>query len=655
MSPDGDGPQGITCGRVEGPADRGGDPGPSRGRESCGPRSAVRLDEIHFVRPASLEGPEAPPADACVPILLSRDGVEPLPGPDWIPSRTLPEGSPLCLARGRGGLRIWARIGIVPESVDLPRKGRIHLRAEEAGFQLVAPPPEGPGDGWGPPDPGASGGRLVGDAEAGPIDVEGLGTTCLAEMVVHDVDLGARPAGIYHFRWTWWLRCSEAGGGPAEWLHFATTSHRLYLLHDRPGEPWFCPGRPGEAPLSPFSIRPWIRALDLALGWGGGTVDRLEGAGRIACAFHHFGSSRPGFPGLTYSAASATFATITPERSLLHLGDLLDALEGHTSRGQDVNCDDCALAVCVLANLTGCRLRRLRIADVGPKEQPRRRAIYCNPVLGMGWPQHMPVTRSGTFAYHAVAWEPCREEPGANPLVLDAALRLAARTDATPMIPQPPLQLYAPERLEDYLRALAVGPAAIEDWPIQAVWPGDDGEPLGSEPGWPMLTADAEGALGVARSRRLSGTEDLAALLGGGLPAGLLPGLPAGWKPWSHFVVPSAGPGVGVSEVVLHREPPPQEGEPGRPEAIPWWRPEDRVCRIAAFRRAPGSEVAAPDRIPLVEAVLGRYQAEAPGPLSLGPPRFLGSPSGAHLVVDEGERVWELSRDVAGPARRRDR
>jgi len=492
--------------------------------------------------------------------------------------------------------------------------------ADEAGFQLVAPPPEGWGDGWGDIEGDISTGPLLGDLPRRRVET---GTSSgLVEFVIPDVELTRRPAGIYHFRWRW---CLQGKDGV---LHFATTSHRLYLVHEEPGEPWLSVDDILEELSRPFRDRPWTRALDLALGWGGGTTSPPRSAGRIARAFHHHASRRRAFEGLTYDPSTSFYSL----RSGLHLEALLDALDGLQSRGARVNCNDCALAVCVLANLVGGRLRRLTIADTGAWEQPRRKELYCNPVLGMGWGEFRAVNVGMTFLHHVVACIPGGEQEPDNPPVLDAALKLAARADPTPIIPQRPAESYAPAGLRTYLGALAIGPRGIPGWTIDPTYAW---EPQGLE--WPQLDLDEVGELGLLRSLRLAelDPDETAAILtelvdrdGSGA---FLRALLRGWQPWSvarHHLAD-----LDVVECVLHR----------RSAAA---RPGDDTAGVLQVRVWTGRQLqksaGGADPTPL----LRRWVAAPPRRVS---PDWLESDDRRGVLLASRADIVELSYDGAVP------
>jgi hypothetical protein len=436
------------------------------------PGPVLELKQIWFSTPSG----EGPPEKSWLPIPVRRNGKQAVVLPEWRQGAcTVPEHAPLCLARDEAGPRVglWVRIDRVRAGPSIPRQVSVRVEAET---RRVAPAL---------PDGQEAPGSILGSSEPAAAKLKG-GTTGLVGVDIPVAEGASWPAGIYELRLRWFL---AADGGPEELTE--TTLHRLYLLHARPGGPW----QEELGANRPFGS-PWTEALDLACAWGGGTTDPTESARRITRALHGLA------PVLRYASGDRFYSAPSGSGHQLFLGELLRTLRRGRGRGAEVNCDDCALAVCALSNLVGCRLSLLAIYDLPGFDGMRGPLLHTNQVVGIGWTGFRVVNEASAYNRHLVACEP-GPDPKKRPLkirVFDAALRLPERRDKAPVLPPVRATLCAGVKLKKYLRRLATGPTAVPGWKIKPTFrvptPG---------PAWPYLKMWGPDRLHLASSNVIRG------------------------------------------------------------------------------------------------------------------------------------------------------
>jgi hypothetical protein len=202
-----------------------------------------------------------------------------------------------------------------------------------------------------------------------------------------------------------------------------TTKHRVYLLLDRPTEPW-------------VTEVPWLAALELACGWA-------DGAGAEDRATELIAQKLNGHPLLSYTPATIFGFT------QYYLSSFLKMLGGGIPF--QLNCTDCADAVTTLGNLLGCDLWEGRMLN-----------LFTRKILGIGG---NPAVESDWYAwnwsYHEIPWH---QVIGPTEIIWDGCLQLD--TDAndadTIHVPLLPIRM----KFNDY-RALLVdsGPCTLENIP----------------------------------------------------------------------------------------------------------------------------------------------------------------------------------------------
>lgn len=182
-------------------------------------------------------------------------------------------------------------------------------------------------------------------------------------------------------------------GGPSVPVPIGATSHRIYLLANRPTEPW-------------ITEMPWVAALEIACGWAAGSTNADAAATRIADRYYNSGRVK-------YDDVSGATAY---GLGTYMLSEMIERLNGGPGLGIKVNCTDSADTVSTLSNLLGCDLWQCRMAS----------GFDLNPILAIGFPPPDPWPQWSGFNYHEVAWKGACTE---NDNVFDGCLMVDGDSD----------------------------------------------------------------------------------------------------------------------------------------------------------------------------------------------------------------------------------
>jgi hypothetical protein len=267
----------------------------------------------------------------------------------------------------------------------------------------------------------APAGSVLGGVAARPIAFGPDGASDLELFTLHDVQLWTRGVGVYDVVWRWQYR---RGPGP-QWVDFATSAHRIYVVLDVPTAPW------QQSPYHPANTQlPWTDVLEFACRWARGTRTLDEAAARITRAVYDLGPVL-----VEYDCAGPLLGTPHYTPLLLPYFDctsFLERLRGGLGGGRYVNCSDCATIVSTFANALGCDLWQSRMFGAAP--------FRLNPVLAIGARSWGGACNTGVFAMHEVAWE---GECEADDEVFDACLQVDGDIDPTrpPHIPVLPANM----------------------------------------------------------------------------------------------------------------------------------------------------------------------------------------------------------------------
>jgi hypothetical protein len=185
--------------------------------------------------------------------------------------------------------------------------------------------------------------------------------------------------------WDWFYKATDG-----TWISMGSSFHRIYVVLDTPFLPWL------QAPTPPAAETqlPWVEALDRACLWGAGTLKTLDAASAVTRAVN-------GSLGLTYDVshgASKYTQEVNHTSWFLCTAFLAFLNRQPESKGNVVNCTDCATIVSSFANLLGCQLAASVMASPG--------GFLCNKIIAIGggsaW--DYPFPPSNRFSYHEVAW-----------------------------------------------------------------------------------------------------------------------------------------------------------------------------------------------------------------------------------------------------------
>ena len=185
--------------------------------------------------------------------------------------------------------------------------------------------------------------------------------------------------GINDIAWLWQFR--EPNG---TWRSLAETRHRIYVLLDRPTEPWVHDAEP----LTETQLV-WTEVLDFACTWAAGATNVHEAAAAMTARVYALGAGlvQYGCPILALSQYSWPFFDCTA---------WLELLRGGLGNGPYVNCSDCATVTSSFANALGCDLWQSKMGNFAP--------FALNPILAIGSGTWQVACGWGAFNYHEVAW-----------------------------------------------------------------------------------------------------------------------------------------------------------------------------------------------------------------------------------------------------------
>lgn len=208
--------------------------------------------------------------------------------------------------------------------------------------------------------------------------------------------------GAYTTRWRWQYRLSASHA----WRDFEVSSHRIYVLHDVPSEPWT------QMPYSPGNLSlPWTEVLDQACSWAFGAVSAADVACGVTRGVHELG---PGT--ITYDCPGGGSSHYSA--GVFDCTAFLERIRGGPGNGWFVNCSDCATFVATFANALGCDLWQSRMGW----------GFALNPLLAIGASAWQPACGWSAFNYHEVAWTGSCD---VNDRVFDACLQVDSDPDPT--------------------------------------------------------------------------------------------------------------------------------------------------------------------------------------------------------------------------------
>jgi len=198
-----------------------------------------------------------------------------------------------------------------------------------------------------------------------------------------------------------------------QWVPFATTLHRIYVILDIPTAPWQqTPYAAGNTQL------PWTSVLDFACWWASGASTKDAAAGLVTEHIYALGPGTvtydcPGGGASHYSAGNFNCTAF------------LDRLHGGPGNGIYVNCSDCATFTATFSNILGCDLWESRMSKGGLGIGG---GFALNPLLAIGSSVWQTACGWGSFSYHEVAWKGgCT----ANDDIFDACLEVNGSANPT--------------------------------------------------------------------------------------------------------------------------------------------------------------------------------------------------------------------------------
>jgi hypothetical protein len=230
-------------------------------------------------------------------------------------------------------------------------------------------------------------GATLGDVAARPVSFGPDGDSGFVEFRLPKARLSDVGVGVNNITWRW-----QFLGPSGDWIDFAVSTHRIYIVLNEPCDPWNVKSSAG------LQINlPWTEALDYACSWASGARDTTDAAKLITHALYELG------PGKVLYNQSRRY---TESADAFHCTQFLFELRSSRTL-LNINCNDCAAIVSTLANLLGCALYQSSITS-----------LTYNPILLIGRAAAEPVA---AFNAHEVAWEfPCGETED----VYDACLQL---------------------------------------------------------------------------------------------------------------------------------------------------------------------------------------------------------------------------------------
>jgi hypothetical protein len=244
------------------------------------------------------------------------------------------------------------------------------------------------GDPGGPTtvDVRADGGGILGAIDPTAINLSGGSSVpeFVALSLAHH-QIGSSGVQRQDIQWDWFYKAADG-----TWVSMGSSAHRIYVVLDTPFLPWLQP------PTPPASITqlPWVDALDYACAWAGGKLNLLDTATAVTEAVN----SSLGLAYDTSHGATKYTQAIGPSSWFLCTAFLAFLNHQPESKGNIVNCTDCATVVSSFANLLGCQLSAAVMASPG--------GFLCNKIVAIGGGQvwDFPFPPANRFSYHEVAW-----------------------------------------------------------------------------------------------------------------------------------------------------------------------------------------------------------------------------------------------------------
>src|ERR1051325_197942 len=240
----------------------------------------------------------------------------------------------------------------------------------------------------------------LGQVAATPITLV-KGESGFVQLAVNSPRAAKDGIGVSDIVWRW-----QYSTNSRDWIDFATTKHRIYVVLGVPTCPW--------QPLSPDSENtqlPWTEVLEHACNWAAGITDLDEAATRITQRLNRFGDEGL----LKYDNPNSGAVNFVYRKPFcFDCSSFLELLKTSSSiRGRAVNCDDCAAIVVSFANIVGCDLNEGEMGTLGffPKSHLR---------IGNS------TSQTGFFTHHTTAWtNQCTE----NDSVFDGCVKLDRAED----------------------------------------------------------------------------------------------------------------------------------------------------------------------------------------------------------------------------------
>ena len=232
-----------------------------------------------------------------------------------------------------------------------------------------------------------------------------------------------RYVGVYGASALNWRVRDVNGGGDSQLVATKTGPHKVYAILGDPVEPWSLAFGSNQ--------NPWINALEWACTKAQGAGSEDGAASAITFGINECGRFR-----YETDQGGACYAEMTD----VDLTQCIARLNGHSGRGESVNCTDCASFLTSFSNLLGCHLYSSRMFHTLTDSFMTREytAIGCPDLTAPSW--------GWGFSYHEVAWDGSCDD---SDYVYDACLKYIDPA-ATNNLPQLPFSVRFSDGSPDY-------------------------------------------------------------------------------------------------------------------------------------------------------------------------------------------------------------
>lgn len=274
--------------------------------------------------------------------------------PEWVPGKALPEDAPCAYA-----LDLIA--GNTPTievvlNIPTPTTPTIVIRA--------------------------TGGGILGAIDPTSVTF-GSATSVTQILSLSNQTLAA--GGVQRADVTWNWQYQEDGG---TWKDMATTQHRVYVILEKPCNPWKQTSNRTNQQL------PWTEVLDYACTWAAGANNIDDILSKVTTKVNS------GI-GLVYdtSGGKSVYTGNNGGLNRFLCTRFIHFLNTGKGNGKTVNCTDCATIVTTFANILGADVME---AIMNP--WPGTGGFSCNQILAIGTTKWKTPFNNGRFSYHEVAW-----------------------------------------------------------------------------------------------------------------------------------------------------------------------------------------------------------------------------------------------------------